>query len=79
MLAAAWYVGGFSPERGIFPAKLFRGDDFPSDVEYLLGDVNEKWHKRFHLSLPSSDLYISYSKGCINSSSTDIAVFKASN
>ena len=78
MLAASWYVAGFSPERGLFPATLFREDNFPDDIELLLGKIDEKWHKRFELNLPHSILYISYGKGMINSSDTNIAVWKKS-
>ena len=79
MLAAAWYVAGFSPERGLFPATLYREDEFPDDLELLLGTVHDKWHKRFELQLPKNNLYISYSKGMINSADTAIAVWRSFN
>lgn len=76
LLAAAWYVAGFSPERGLFPATLYREDDFPENSVFLIGKDHEKWHKRYVYSTPSSTLYVSYSKGMINDSSTSISVHK---
>ena len=70
-----WLV--FPQNVGYFLLLLFREDDFPDDAVFLLGTAHEKWHKRFTLNLPNSKLYISYSKGMINSSDTNIAVWKS--
>jgi hypothetical protein len=75
LLAKAWFLAGFSPERGIFPSSLFRDELDYSSLNLLGGTSVTNWQRRFHYSSDLFTLYIEYGKGCINSRDTEVAVW----
>lgn len=74
-LAKAWYMAGFSPENGLFPAKQVRIEENP-DLEYVIGDIPDYVHRSFQVSFGSLNLLIQYGKGHINSMETKRVIWQ---
>ena len=76
-LSVSWFTSGFSPERGLFPAKVFK-DENPENLTLISGREAASYHRRFIYSINDRNLYIFYGRGCINDSATDISVWEVS-
>ena len=76
-LAAAWFVCGFSPEHGLFPASIFKGEN-PTDLVFISGHEAETYHRRYVYEFNDKLMYVFYGRGCINASGTAISVWELS-
>ena len=77
-LIKAWFMAGFSPENGLFPAKPHRLDDTEALV-LVSGTAPDHVHRTYLLEHDSSTYIIQYGKGHISSESTDKVIWKLSN
>ena len=76
-LAQAWFLAGFSPERGLFPAKT-NPSGIADDAEFICGQKEDIEVKRqFVFYHQDKALYINYGKGCINNKKTSISLWKS--
>ena len=75
VLAIAWYLAGLSPERGLFPAQLYR-IDLPNGLQLLQGERAAHINRQYCVDIGGQSLFILYGKGSINSPDTAISVWK---
>lgn len=68
----AWFLSRFSPEHGIFPAKVWK-DPIPEDAKVLYGDLKQEEIRR---SYKYENYYICYGKGHQRNADTKMAVFR---
>ncbi|MGL4854436.1 MAG: DUF4080 domain-containing protein, partial [Lentisphaeria bacterium] len=71
-LMTGWYLAGFSPEHGLFPATLFKGE-IPKNVTIVAG---EKITNIFRTFIYNERYFICFEKGHINSKNTQICILK---
>ncbi|MCM8527823.1 MAG: B12-binding domain-containing radical SAM protein [Lentisphaeraceae bacterium] len=74
-LAKAWYMAGFSPENGLFPAKQIKIEDNGSFI-YSTGEVPDYIHRSFQFDVNDKSLVIQYGKGHINSMDTKRVIWE---
>lgn len=77
-LAKAWFMAGFSPENGLFPAKQIKLED-DSLLSYSLGNIPEFIHRSFQITVNDQTLVIQYGKGHINSMETKRVIWEVKN
>ena len=77
-LAKAWYMAGFSPENGLFPAKQIKVED-NSSFTFSIGEVPDYIHRSFQFEVEGQTLVIQYGKGHINSSNTKRVIWEVNN
>ena len=77
-LAMSWYLSGFSPENGLFPAKPIRVDE-TFELEFYCGSIPESISRSYLLELNDISFVIQYGKGQMTSSSTDKVIWTLKN
>ncbi len=68
----AWFLSRFSPEHGIFPAKVWKGP-IPEEATMLHGDLKQEEIRR---SYKYENYYICYGKGHQRNADTRMAIFR---
>ena len=65
-LAMSWYLSGFSPENGLFPASPIRVDE-EMELEFFRGDIPESISRSYLLELSNQSFILQYGKGQMTS------------
>ena len=75
-LAQAWFLAGYSPERGLFPAEMNRAG-ISEEAKFLCGLNESRSFKRQYIYQAfDKELFIAYGKGCLNSKKTEISLWE---
>jgi hypothetical protein len=75
-LLISWFQSGYSPEHGIFPAKVWYGE-IPKTYKILVGiPIKPHHHKAFHYQTKTLEYIITYSKGAFKNPQTKITIYK---
>ena len=75
-LLISWFQSGYSPEHGIFPAKVWYGE-IPKEYQIIKGStIVPSYHKAFIYQEESTQYIVSYSKGAFKSPTTQITIYK---
>ena len=73
-LAMSWYLSGFSPENGLFPASPIRVDE-ELNLKFYCGSIPDSVSRSYFLELSGQSFIIQYGKGQMTSSSTKKVVW----
>ena len=65
-LAMSWYLSGFSPENGLFPASPIRVDE-EMELEFFCGDIPNSISRSYLLELSNQSFILQYGKGQMTS------------